>query len=189
MKFSLRIFLMFIAWRLCPAVQLLPNMGYFIVVQQFECVVNEQFITKASCDVVTPRNRSINAELVLLQPFKALGGSVKVSIPKKRVFTQIFDITFELCKVLRERKRKALIDIIHSLANMGSKHIHCPLLEGHYKVQNVTIADSLPPLLTESPFLLQFTWFLPRVATVMNVTVLAHLYDISREHNGKKKYF
>ncbi|KAH8296986.1 hypothetical protein KR044_002618, partial [Drosophila immigrans] len=166
------------------------HMGYFIVVQQFECVVNSQYITRATCDVVTPRNRSVTAELVLMQNFKALGGTIKVSIPnpKKKVFQKIFDITFELCKVLRERKRKALIDILHSLANMGDKPIRCPLLEGHYKVENVTVANSLPPVLTESPFLLHFSWFLPRVAPVMNITVLGHLYDITKDHNRKKKY-
>ncbi|KAH8372257.1 hypothetical protein KR093_010776 [Drosophila rubida] len=169
---------------------ILQSLGYFIVVQQFHCEVNPHFITKASCDIVAPRNRTISAELVLMRNVKVLGGIVKVSIPnpKTKAFQQIFDITFELCKVLRERKRKALIDILHSLANMGDKKMHCPLLEGHYKVENVTIADSLPPLLTESPFLLTFTWFMPRVAPVMNITVHAHLYDLAKEHNRRKKY-
>ncbi|XP_034477171.1 uncharacterized protein LOC117783737 [Drosophila innubila] len=186
MKFSLRIILIFNVWRLCPAVQLLPSMGYFIVIQQLECVVNSEYISKVSCDVNTPRNRSVDAELVLMQNLKVLMGTIKVSIPdpKKKIFQKIFDITFELCNVFRERKKKTLIDILSRMAQLENKTLQCPLVKGHYRVRNSSIVESLPPVLKESPFILNLNWFMPPADHVMNITVLGRLFDIGKEQKN-----
>ncbi|KAH8416021.1 hypothetical protein KR222_006617 [Zaprionus bogoriensis] len=168
----------------------MQHMGYFIVVRHVECVFNTDYIARASCDVVPPRNRSVNAELLLLQRIRHIMGTLQVSIPKgkKKNLHKIFEITFELCKVLRERKRKTLIEILNSMSCMANATVLCPINEGTYRAKNITIVEALPPVLDESDFLINFNWFMPRAANVMNITVLGRLYDVAKERSRKRKY-
>lgn len=109
----------------------LQHMGYFIVVRHVECVFNANYFAKASCNVMSPRNRSINAELQLVQKIRHIMGTLKVSIPNaKKKMQKIFDVTFELCKVLKERKRKTLIEIVNAMSGMPpDTTVFCPLNE------------------------------------------------------------
>lgn len=187
----------------------LQHMGYFIVVRHVECVFNANYFAKANCDVISPRNRSVNAELQLIQKIRHIMGTLKVSIPNaKKKMQKIFDMTFELCKVLKERKKKTLIELLNAMSGKpGDTRVFCPFNEvsydimildlstltvsfpqGTYRANNITIVESLPPVLTESEFLINFNWFQPRVANVFNLTVLGHLYDVAKERARKKKY-
>jgi len=118
------------------------------VVQQLDCVVNSEYISKVSCDANTPRNRSVNVELVLMKNLKVLMGSIKVSIPdpKKNIFQKIFDITFELCKVFRERKKTTLIDILSKMAQLENKTLRCPIVEvnGNHFIIQIRISFYFP---------------------------------------------
>lgn len=186
------------------------HMGYFVVIQQLECVGNPKYIRQAECSVVPPRNRSTNAALTLVQEITSLTGTLKVSIPKRNKMHKIFEVSFELCKLLREQKRKTLIELLSTMTCLGNRTIQCPihtvsgrahiyygghllnrflfLLKGYYSARNVTIVESLPPVLSESDFLIRLNWFLPRVASVMNITAMGRLYEISKERARKKKY-
>lgn len=115
----------------CNLLSLLQHMGYFIVVRHVECVFNANYFAKASCDVLTPRNRSVNAELQLIQKIRHIMGTLKVSIPNaKKKMQKIFDVTFELCKVLRERKRKTLIELLNCMSGMAQNAtVQCPFNE------------------------------------------------------------
>lgn len=104
-------------------------MGYFSVIRQLECVANSRYVTEVVCNAVPPRNRSINAALRLMQRITGLIGNLEVSIPipRKKKLKKIFDITFELCKVLRERKRKTLIELLSAMTCLGNRTIQCPI--------------------------------------------------------------
>ncbi|XP_023162214.2 uncharacterized protein LOC111593582 [Drosophila hydei] len=167
---------------------ILPHMGYFVVIQQLECVGNPKYIRQAECSVVPPRNRSTNAALTLVQEITSLTGTLKVSIPKRNKMHKIFEVSFELCKLLREQKRKTLIELLSTMTCLGNRTIQCPIHTGYYSARNVTIVESLPPVLSESDFLIRLNWFLPRVASVMNITAVGRLYEISKERARKKKY-
>ncbi|XP_032591472.1 uncharacterized protein LOC6561160 [Drosophila grimshawi] len=166
-------------------------MGYFAVLRKLDCVTNSMYITDANCNLIQPRNKSFNAALKLERKITLLIGYLEVSIPKpgKKKYQKIFDVTFELCKVLRERKRKTLIEILNSMTCLGNRVIQCPINPGFYQAKNITVVESLPPLLTESDFLIRFNWYLPRATMIMNITVLGRLYEISKENARKRKYF
>ncbi|EDW61951.2 uncharacterized protein Dvir_GJ20031 [Drosophila virilis] len=169
---------------------MLPQMGYFSVIRQLECVANSRYVTEVVCNAVPPRNRSINAALRLMQRITGLIGNLEVSIPipRKKKLKKIFDITFELCKVLRERKRKTLIELLSTMTCLGNRTIQCPIHAGFYHAENITVVESLPPVLTESDFHIRFNWFLPKVASVLNITAVGRLYEIAKEHAKKRKY-
>lgn len=114
----------------------LQHMGYFIVVRHVECVFNANYLAKASCDVISPRNRSVNAELQLIQKIRHIMGTLKVSIPNaKKKMQKIFDVTFELCKVLKERKRKSLIELLNAMSGMpGDTRVFCPFNEVSFDI-------------------------------------------------------
>ncbi|EDW85828.2 uncharacterized protein Dwil_GK22934 [Drosophila willistoni] len=188
--FSLRFIVLASIWQLHLTAQLIPHMGYFIEIHQMDCESNQSYINNFVCKVSVPRNRSLDASLRIVQKLNVLTGSLKVSIPNsKKVFTKIFDLTFDLCKTLRERKRKALLDLLVKSLNRGSNAIiRCPFGNGNYFSKNITAGDSLPPLLTETDFLVHFDVFIPKLAHVANVTVLGRLFDISKEQARKKKF-
>ncbi|XP_017958450.1 uncharacterized protein LOC108652766 [Drosophila navojoa] len=173
---------------LCVTAQMMPHMGYYIVVSQVECSGNPRYIAQANCSAVPPRNQSINAALTLMQHIRSLTGTLKVSIPKKNKMHKIFEVSFELCKLLREQKRKSLIEILSAMTCLGNRTIQCPINAGFYSARNITIVEALPPILSESDFLVRIYWFLPKVASVLNITAMGRLYENAKERPKWKKY-
>jgi len=105
------------------------NMGYYIEMKQMDCVGNPNYFANLYCRIIPPKNRTMEASVNIMQQLSVFSGSLRVSIPNaKKVITQIFDITFDVCKVLRERKRKILIDLlVNTLAkNSNAKAWRCP---------------------------------------------------------------
>lgn len=97
--------------------------------KQMDCVGNPSYFADMQCRILPPHNRTMEASVEIRQKLTSLSGSLRVSIPNaKKVITQIFDITFDVCKVLRERKRKVLIDLlVNTLArNSNAKDWRCP---------------------------------------------------------------
>ncbi|KAH8285093.1 hypothetical protein KR054_005079, partial [Drosophila jambulina] len=166
------------------------NLGYYIEMKQMDCVGNPSYFAKTQCRILTPHNRSMEASVTIMQKLNAFSGSLKVSIPNaKKVFTKIFDITFDVCKVLRERKRKMLIDLlVNTVArNSNAKDWRCPFPKGKFESKNMTVTD-LPPMLTESEFLVNLDFFIPKVAHALNVTLKGNLFEVAKEKARKKKY-
>ncbi|XP_017039078.2 uncharacterized protein LOC108086614 [Drosophila ficusphila] len=132
--------------------------------KQVDCVGNPNYFADLSCKIVTPRNRDVEASVNIVQKLSVLSGSLRVSIPNARkVKTQIFDIIFDVCKVLRERKRKILIDLlVNSLSrNSNIKAWKCPFQKGRFESKNISVA-SLPPALTESEFFVNLDFLYPK---------------------------
>ncbi|EDV56320.2 uncharacterized protein LOC6546810 [Drosophila erecta] len=176
--------------QLTDTAKLIPHMGYYIEMKQMDCVGNPNYFADMYCRIIPPKNRTMEASLNVMQPMSAFSGSLRVSIPNaKKVMTQIFDITFDGCKVLRERKRKIIIDLlVNTLAKNGSGKLwRCPISKGKFESRNISVTD-LPPMLTESEFLVNLDFFIPKVATVMNVTLHGHLYEVAKERHRRKKY-
>ncbi|KAH8347940.1 hypothetical protein KR084_002446 [Drosophila pseudotakahashii] len=172
------------------AVKLIPSLGYYLEMQQMDCVGNSDYFANLHCKILPPNNRTMEASVNIMQRLSVFSGSLRVSIPKsKKVLTQIFDITFDVCKVLRERKRTMLIDLlVNTLArNSNAKAWRCPFPKGKFESRNISVTD-LPPMLTESEFYVNLDFFIPRVAIVMNVTFHGHLYEVAKEKNRRKKY-
>ncbi|XP_016981286.1 uncharacterized protein LOC108046214 [Drosophila rhopaloa] len=172
------------------SVKLIPNLGYYVEMRQIDCVGNPNYFNSMYCKILPPNNRTMEASVVIMQKLTALSGSLRVSIPNaKKVITQIFDITFDVCKVLRERKRKVLIDLlVNTLArNSNAKAWKCPFQKGSFESRNISVTD-LPPMLTESEFYVNLDFFIPKVAIGMNVTLHGHLYEIAKEKNRRRKY-
>ncbi|XP_033155949.1 uncharacterized protein LOC117138172 [Drosophila mauritiana] len=175
---------------LTDTAKLTPNMGYYIEMKQMDCVGNPNYFTDLYCRIIPPKNRTMEASVNIMQQLSAFSGSLRVSIPNARkVITQIFDITFDVCKVLRERKRKILIDLlVNTLArNSNAKAWRCPFPKGKFESRNISVTD-LPPMLAESEFFVHLDFFIPKVAIAMNVTLHGHLYEIAKERNRRKKY-
>ncbi|XP_064544301.1 uncharacterized protein LOC135432505 [Drosophila montana] len=189
-KFSFCILLIASTLRAYASAQMLPHMGYFAVIRQLECVANSRYVTEVVCNAVPPRNRSINAALRLMQRITSVAGTLEVSIPipRKKKLKKIFNMTFELCKVLRERKRKTLIELLSTMTCLGNKTIQCPIHADFYHADNITVVESLPPVLTESDFQIRLNWFLPKVASVLNITAVGRLHENAKEHAKKRKY-
>ncbi|XP_052840179.1 uncharacterized protein LOC128254870 [Drosophila gunungcola] len=170
--------------------KLIPNLGYFVEMRQMDCVGNPSYFNNLHCKILPPNNRTMEASVIIMQKLTAFSGSLRVSIPNaKKVITQIFDITFDVCKVLRERKRKVLIDLlVNTLArNSNAKAWKCPFPKGNFESKNISVAD-LPPMLTESEFYVKLDFFIPKVAIAMNVSLQGHLYEIAKEKNRRKKF-
>ncbi|KAH8320595.1 hypothetical protein KR067_005745, partial [Drosophila pandora] len=167
------------------------NMGYFIEMKDILCEANPDYFRDFCCRIRQPKNRSLEASVNIVQVItNGFTGSLRVSIPNpKKVMTQIFDITFDVCKVLREGKRRMLIDLlVNTLARSSSpKNFKCPFPKGKFVSNNVTVTD-LPPMLTESDFLVHLDFFIPRVAIAMNITLNGHLFDVSKERARKRKF-
>ncbi|XP_017865781.1 PREDICTED: uncharacterized protein LOC108615648 [Drosophila arizonae] len=172
----------------CVTAQMMPHMGYYIVVRQVECSGNPKYIAQANCSAVPPRNQSINAALMLVQHITSLTGTLKVSIPKRNKMHKIFEVSFELCKLLREQKRKTLMELLSAMTCLGNRTIQCPINAGYYSARNITIVEALPPVLSESDFLVRIYWLLPKVASVLNITVMGRLYENAKERPRWKKY-
>ncbi|KAH8250796.1 hypothetical protein KR026_009598, partial [Drosophila bipectinata] len=167
------------------------NMGYFIEMKDILCEANPDYFKDFSCRILQPKNRSLEASVNILQAISnGFTGSLRVSIPKaKRVMTQIFEITFDVCKVLREGKRRMLIDLlVNTLArSRNPKSFRCPFPKGKFVSNNITVTD-LPPMLTESDFLVHLDFFVPKVANAMNITLNGHLFDVAKEKVRKRKF-
>ncbi|KAH8246705.1 hypothetical protein KR038_001325 [Drosophila bunnanda] len=166
------------------------NLGYFIEMKQMDCVANPSYFANTHCHILPPLNRSMEASVTIVQQLGAFSGSLRVAVPNaKKVVTQIFDITFDVCKVLRERKRKMLIDLmVNTVArNSNARAWKCPFPKGKFESKNITVID-LPPMLTESDFLVNLDFFVPKVAHALNITLKGHLFDIAKENARKKKY-
>ncbi|XP_017033133.1 uncharacterized protein [Drosophila kikkawai] len=172
------------------AAKLIPSLGYFVEMKQMDCVGNPSYFANIHCRILPPNNRTMEASVTIMQKLGPFSGSLRVSIPNaKKVITQIFDITFDVCKVLRERKRKALIDLlVNTVArNSNAKDWRCPFPEGKFESKNISVSG-LPPMLTESDFLVNLDFFIPKVAHAFNVTLKGHLFDIAKEKARQKKY-
>ncbi|XP_017115346.1 uncharacterized protein LOC108137917 [Drosophila elegans] len=170
--------------------KLIPSLGYFVEMRQMDCVGNPSYFDKLHCKILPPNNRTIEASVIIMRQLTAFSGLLRVSIPNaKKVMTQIFDITFDVCKVLRERKRKVLIDLlVNTLArNSNAMAWKCPFPKGSFESKNISVTD-LPPMLTESEFYVNLDFFIPKVAIAMNVTLRGHLYEIAKEKNRRKKF-
>lgn len=130
-------------------------MGYYIVVRQVECSGNPKYIAQANCSAVPPRNQSINAALRLVQPITSLTGTLKVSIPKRNKMHKIFEVSFELCKLLREQKRKTLIELLSAMTCLGNRTIQCPIKTVSGSISNIYIyihhLEHLPKLISLYP--------------------------------------
>ncbi|KAH8301380.1 hypothetical protein KR059_001506, partial [Drosophila kikkawai] len=166
------------------------SLGYFVEMKQMDCVGNPSYFANTHCRILPPNNRTMEASVTIMQKLGPFSGSLRVSIPNaKKVITQIFDITFDVCKVLRERKRKALIDLlVNTVArNSNAKDWRCPFPEGKFESKNISVSG-LPPMLTESDFLVNLDFFIPKVAHALNVTLKGHLFDIAKEKARQKKY-
>ncbi|KAH8375607.1 hypothetical protein KR200_006527 [Drosophila serrata] len=166
------------------------NLGYFIEMKQMDCVGNPSYFANTYCRILPPHNRSMEASVTIMQKLSTFSGSLRVAIPNaKKVITQIFDITFDVCKVLRERKRKMLIDLmVNTVArNSNAKDWKCPFPKGKFESKNMTVTD-LPPMLTESPFFVNLDFFIPKVAHGLNITLKGHLFEIAKVNARKKKY-
>ncbi|KAH8252993.1 hypothetical protein KR032_003031, partial [Drosophila birchii] len=166
------------------------NLGYFIEMKQMDCVGNPSYFNNMHCRILPPHNRTMEASVTLMQKLGQFSGSLRVSIPNaKKVITQIFDITFDVCKVLRERKRKVLIDLlVNTVArNSNAKDRRCPFPKGKFEAKNISVTD-LPPMLTESEFLVNLDFFIPKVAHALNVTLKGHLFEVAKEKARRKKY-
>ncbi|KAH8401029.1 hypothetical protein KR009_002572 [Drosophila setifemur] len=171
-------------------VKILPNVGYFLEMNQMDCVGNPEHFADLHCRIMPPLNRTMEASATILQGLtNGFAASLRVSIPKNRIITQIFEITFDVCKVLRERKRKMLIDLmVNTLAkSMNSKVLRCPFSKGKFESKNITVTD-LPPMLRESDFLAHLDFFIPKVTILLNVTLQGHLYENAKEKARRKKY-
>ncbi|XP_043645311.1 uncharacterized protein LOC122614731 [Drosophila teissieri] len=176
--------------QLTDTAKLMPNMGFYIEMKEMDCVGNPHYFADLYCRIITPRNRTMEASVKMVQPLTAFSGFLRVSIPNsKKVITQIFDITFDVCKVLRERKRKILIDLlVNTLAkNSNAKVWRCPFPKGTFESKNISVTD-LPPMLSESEFFVNLDFFIPKVAIAMNVTLHGHLYEVAKERHRRKKY-
>ncbi|KAH8271542.1 hypothetical protein KR018_005105, partial [Drosophila ironensis] len=167
------------------------NLGYFLEMKQVDCVGNPNYIADVHCRILPPLNRSVEASVNIVQRLSnGFSGTLRVAIPVKKVVTSIIDITFDVCKALREGKRRMLIDlIVNTLARTsnGAKYFKCPFPKGKFESKNLTITD-LPPMLTESDFLVNLDFFFPRVAAALNITIQGHLYDMAKERARRKKF-
>ncbi|EDW05234.2 LOW QUALITY PROTEIN: uncharacterized protein Dmoj_GI18304 [Drosophila mojavensis] len=135
-----------------------------------------------------PGIQSITQALRLWQSITSLAGSLMVSIPRGIKCHKIFEVSFELCKLLREQKRKTLIELLSAMTCLGNRTIQCPIKTGYYSARNITIVEALPPVLSESDFLVRIYWLLPKVASVLNITVMGRLYENAKERSKWKKY-
>ncbi|XP_016946794.1 uncharacterized protein LOC108022419 [Drosophila biarmipes] len=170
--------------------RLIPNLGYYVEMKEIDCVGNPDYFANLFCRILPPNNRTMEASVNIMQKLSIFSGSLRVSIPNaKKVITQIFNITFDVCKVLRERKRKMLIDLlVNTLArNSNAKAWKCPFPKGKFESKNISVTD-LPPMLSESEFYVNLDFFVPRVAIAMNVTLHGHLYEVAKEKARRKKY-
>ncbi|XP_039483438.1 uncharacterized protein LOC120446496 [Drosophila santomea] len=175
---------------LTDTAKLIPNMGFYLEMKEMDCVGNPSYFADLYCKITPPKNRTMEASVKIMQPLSAFSGVLRVSIPNaKKVITQIFDITFDVCKVLRERKRKILIDLlVNTLAkNSNAKTWRCPIPKGKFESRNISVTD-LPPMLTESEFYVNLDFFIPKVAIAMNITLRGHLYEVAKERHRRKKY-
>ncbi|XP_037717157.1 uncharacterized protein LOC119551727 [Drosophila subpulchrella] len=170
--------------------KLIPNLGYYVEMKQMECVGNPDYFANLFCRILPPNNRTMEASVNIMQKLSVFSGSLRVSIPNaKKVITQIFNITFDVCKVFRERKRKVLVDLlVNTLArNSNARDWSCPFPKGKFESKNISVTN-LPPMLTESEFFVNLDFFIPKVAIAMNVTLHGHLYEIAKEKARRKKY-
>ncbi|XP_017068822.1 uncharacterized protein LOC108106353 [Drosophila eugracilis] len=170
--------------------KLIPNLGYYVEMHQMDCVGDSNYFADLYCKILTPKNRTMEASVNIMHKLTAFSGSLRVSIPNaKKVITQIFDITFDVCKVLRERKRKVLIDLlVNTLArNSNAMAWRCPFPKGKFESKNISVTD-LPPMLTESEFFVNLDFFIPKVAHAMNITLHGHLYELAKEKARRKKF-
>ncbi|XP_022227788.1 uncharacterized protein LOC111077720 [Drosophila obscura] len=163
--------------------------GYFVEMRQMDCVGNPTYLANVSCKILPPRNTTMDGYGEVVQKIPTLFASLRVSLPNpKKVYIQIFAITFDVCKVIREGTRKMLIDfLVRTLSRNSNVVIRCPFPKGKYYSKNISVKD-LPPMLTENDFLANFDLFIPKVAVVMNVTLKGRLFDIAKENARKKKY-
>jgi len=124
---SSQLFIHNIIWKY--NISLLQNIGYYVEMKQMDCVGNPDYFANLFCRILPPNNRTMEASVNIMQKLSVFSGSLRVSIPNaKKVITQIFNITFDVCKVLRERKRKVLIDLlVNTLArNSNARDWRCP---------------------------------------------------------------
>ncbi|XP_033246393.1 uncharacterized protein LOC117187724 [Drosophila miranda] len=179
----------FLQTQRAAAANVLIHRGYFVEMSQMNCVGNPIYFSNINCKILPPLNRTMESSVELLKNLPTLSGALRVSLPNpKKVYTQIFEITFDVCKVIRERKRKMLIDfLVSTLARNSNVVMRCPFPKGNYYSKNISVTD-LPPMLTETDFMAHFDIFIPKVAVVMNATLRGHLFDTAKENARKKKY-
>ncbi|XP_034652188.1 uncharacterized protein LOC117891107 [Drosophila subobscura] len=170
------------------AANVLTN-AYFVEMSRMDCVGNPTYFANLNCKILPPLNRTMEFSGDVVKSLPTLTGYLRVSLPNpKKVFTQIFDITFDVCKAIRDRNRKLLIDfLVRTLARNSNVVMRCPFPKGNYYSKNISVND-LPPMLTETEFMANFDLFIPKVAVVLNVTLQGHLFDTAKENARRKKY-
>ncbi|XP_034138678.1 uncharacterized protein LOC117590297 [Drosophila guanche] len=170
------------------AANLLPSAN-FVEMTRMDCVGNPTYFAHLNCKILPPLNRTLEFSAEVVKSLPALTGYLRVSLPNpKKVFTQIFDITFDVCKAIRDRNRRLLIDfLVRTLARNSNVVMRCPFPKGNYYSKNISVND-LPPMLTENDFMANFDLFIPKVAVLLNVTLQGHLFDTAKENARKKKY-